>query len=221
MQWGRIKMSIIPKDILERMKYQKIWTEECPVHYDRLRYLNLNYIDFDNKSCTNGQMIVLDVIADAITNIFKQLEEIKFPIEKIRTIEWYEGSDEKSMADNNSSAFNFRKIVGQKTYSLHSYGLAVDINPVQNPYLVIKNGRKIISPKNGKGFVNRQPVRFGMIDEEVVKIFKSNGIFGWGGNWEALKDWQHFEIPRKYAEEIIKLNYKEGKKYFSDLLHSF
>lgn len=211
-------MTQIPNDIIERMKKYNIWTENCPVPISRLQFLNIQYFDFENQLNSDGTIIVLDVIADQVKKIFQKLLEIKFPISKISTIDNYQGNDEKSMADNNSSAFNFRNIIDSNKYSIHSYGLAIDINPVQNPYIInTKKGIKIY-PSEGYKYVDREKYAKGMITPEVVEIFYQHKLIGWGGNWQGGKDWHHFEVPRLHAEKIIKLNYRDGLEYLSAFL---
>lgn len=218
MQWVREKfMTQIPKDIIERMIKYNIWNEDCPVPLERLQYLKIDYIDFNGRMRSDGEIIVLDVIADKVEKIFAALLKKKFPLAQIQTIDHYKGDDEKSMEDNNSSAFNCRKIMGQNIYSIHSYGLAIDINPVQNPYMVKLQGAVKIFPASGKEYVDRSKLREGMVSDNEVEIFRENKLIGWGGNWQSIKDWQHFEVSREHAEEIIGLSYREGCAYLEAL----
>lgn len=145
---------------------------------------------FDDKEHV-GQIILNKEVADDIIEIFKELYDAKFPIDKIRIIDEYDAIDELSMSDNNSSSFCFREVVGSKgKLSKHSYGIAIDINPIQNPY--IKND--IVLPESGKEYLDRTHIRKGMIVEGDVcyNAFKKRG-WTWGGDWNSLKDYQHFE----------------------------
>ena len=100
------------------------------------------------------------------------------------------------MEDNNTSCFNYRKILNTDKYSKHSYGLAVDINPLYNPYLVKENDQVKIYPKNSISFVHRNKNFNYKIDKNDLcyKLFIQNG-FIWGGNWKN-PDYQHFEIEK-------------------------
>ena len=126
----------IPKDTASSMRAKNIWNEACPVTLEKLRLLKLTHYDFAGNLCA-GEMIVHEKIAEITISIFKELLTLKFPIEKIRLIDHYDGNDELSMADNNSSCFNYRMIAGSEIVSMHACGLAIDINPVQNPYIII------------------------------------------------------------------------------------
>lgn len=166
------------------------WKENAPVKLEDLAYITVTYWGFDDKEHI-GEMIVHKKLAHEVTDIFKELYEGKFPIEKIRLIDEYDAKDELSMADNNTSAFCSREVTGQKgVFSNHSYGIAIDINPVQNPY--IKG--EIVLPKEGNTYLDRSHVRKGMIIKGDVcyNAFKSRG-WTWGGEWKSLKDYQHFE----------------------------
>lgn len=210
-------MAQIPKEIVERMIKYNVWNKDCPVPLERLQYLKINYLDFDGRLNSDGEIIVLDVIADKVEKIFAALLEQKFPLAKIRTIDHYEGDDEKSMEDNNSSAFNCRLIMGKNICSIHSYGLAIDINPVQNPYMVQLQDAVKICPARGKQYIDRSELSLGMVGEREVEIFRQNKLIGWGGDWQSLKDWQHFEVPREHAEKIIGSSYHEGREYLEAL----
>lgn len=126
-------------------------------------------------------------IALNLKEIFNELLELKFPIEKVIPLVKYNWSDDKSMEDNNSSAFNYRVIYGTDRLSNHSYGRAIDINPKLNPYIPV-DGNTF-----PKGATYNPNIPGTIIDNsEIIKAFISRG-FEWGGNWTSLKDWQHFE----------------------------
>lgn len=179
----------LSKEVISRIEGVS-WKNEAPVKLDDLSYVKVLYWGFDDKKHT-GELIVHKKVAEEITQIFKELYEAKFAIEKMRLIDEYEANDDLSMADNNTSAFCFREVTGKKgTLSKHSYGIAIDINPVQNPY--VKGDR--ISPEAGKEYIDRKNVRKGMIvkDDICYKAFKERGWI-WGGEWKTLKDYQHFQ----------------------------
>jgi len=166
------------------------WKKEAPVGLEDLSHVKILYWGFDEEEHM-GELIVHNKVSEEIVQIFKELYEAKFPIEKIKLIDEYNASDDLSMEDNNTSAFCFREVAGKKgTLSKHSYGIAIDINPVQNPY--IKDGR--VSPKAGQDYKDRDNIRKGMIvkDDICYKAFKERGWI-WGGEWKTLKDYQHFE----------------------------
>jgi len=150
-----------------------------------LELVTVTYYGFDDK-LHQGQLIVHKNVAPEIKEIFDEIRKIKFPIEKVIPLARYNWSDDESMKDNNTSAFNHRYISGTRILSMHAKGLAIDINPEQNPY--IKND--VISPPDAE----YNPEVKGTItaNSKIVKLFKSKG-WTWGGNWTSLKDYQHFQ----------------------------
>ncbi|MCP4698757.1 MAG: hypothetical protein GY862_18185 [Gammaproteobacteria bacterium] len=134
----------------QKMRLNGVWKQNCPVSIKDLARLTLTHWGFDGKP-HQGELVVHKKLARDFLDIFERLYAAKFPIEKMRLIEYYEGNDEKSMADNNTSAFNCREITGRSgTFSQHSYGTAIDINPLQNPYLTPKSSAlKKIGRKTG------------------------------------------------------------------------
>jgi len=150
-----------------------------------LTLVNVFYYGFDEK-LHHGQLVVHKEVAEDVKEIFEIIRQIHFPIEKVVPICEYKWSDEKSMQDNNSSGFNYRFISGSKILSKHASGLAIDINPKQNPY--IKNG--ITSPAGSVYDIDAE----GTItsDSPIVAEFKKRG-WTWGGDWKSLKDYQHFQ----------------------------
>lgn len=149
--------------------------------------LNVKHYDFNNKIQT-GKIICNKDIASDLLYIFEQLYKNKYQIEKINIIDNYDFDDIKSMENNNTSCFNFRKIKGTNEYSKHAYGLALDINPLYNPYYVNEN---TILPN--KKYINRELPFKHKIDENDLcyKLFIERD-FVWGGNWK-YPDYQHFE----------------------------
>lgn len=156
---------------------------------DNLSIVDVYYYGFDDK-LHKGQLIVhKDAVLDII-EIFEFIRESRFPIEKVIPISKYDWSDEKSMEDNNTSAFNYRFISGTRVISNHALGLAIDINPRLNPY--IKNGKSL--PKD----CIYDSTKAGTITDgsQLVKEFNERG-WNWGGHWKSLKDYQHFEKKLK------------------------
>ncbi len=183
----------INDEVAARIK-GKSYAEDAEIPLSDLRYCHVMHYGFDNN-VHEGELIVNLAIADDVIDIFKELFKIEYPIEKIRLIDEYDASDEASMSDNNSSAFNYRFISGTTTLSNHALGLAIDINPRYNPYVYTnKKGETVVEPANGQPYVNRSSTAryFIQKNDEIYCIFLSHG-FTWGGDWETKKDYQHFE----------------------------
>lgn len=192
------KYSMLSSDIVEKIVGVS-WKENSPVKLEELSYINVTYWGFDGNEYV-GEMIVHNKLAKEIMEIFEELYDEKFPIEKIKLIDEYSANDELSMEDNNTSAFCSREVTGKEgVFSNHSYGIAIDINPIQNPYV----RGDIVLPEEGDSFLDRNNIRKGMIIKGDVcyNAFKSRG-WTWGGEWNSLKDYQHFEkeveiLPKK------------------------
>ena len=179
----------IPEAVAATMK-QYSWHEGCPLGLEGLAYLKLSYWGMDGAP-HQGELIVDKDLVEDVLAIFRELYDARFPIDKLRLIDAYQGSDDLSMADNNSSAFNCRFMTGSTTtYSKHSYGRAIDLNPLTNPYV----SKKEVQPPAGKAFVDRTQKKPGLIVERdlVYKAFTGRG-WVWGGGWKSIKDYQHFE----------------------------
>lgn len=178
----------LPADVRMRMTGVS-WRSGCPVGLDALSYLELPHWGFDG-AIHRGELVVATTVATGVLGVFRALYDARFPIEKIRLVDEYGADDDLSMADNNTSAFNCRRTTGGTSWSQHSYGTAIDINPVQNPY--ISSGGTVLPPA-AEAYVDRSDVRRGMIVDPgpVVAAFDALG-WGWGGRWTSLKDYQHF-----------------------------
>jgi hypothetical protein len=186
-------VSTVPEDYRDRM-IGVSWKPGCPVPIDDLRIIDMSYWGFDGSVHDGGRLMVHKDVADEVVAAFGDMFAAEFPIRRMELIEEYGGSDDASMAADNTSAFNCRPITGSPgRYSIHSYGKAIDINTVENPYV---NGDTVLPPA-GAEYLDRTDVRPGMIvkNDPVVKAFKKRG-FDWGGNWHSLKDYQHFEAKK-------------------------
>ncbi|MEO9322198.1 CapA family protein [Nocardioides sp. C4-1] len=168
----------------------------CPVPLADLRHLSLTHVGFDGGSYQGRMIVHADVAADVV-EVFAALHRARFPIERMRLVDAYGGDDDRSMAANNTSGYNCRTVAGQSTFSDHAYGRAVDINPVQNPY-VLEGGD--VLPPSGRRFVavDRSPgarLGRGVIGEDdvVTRTFDRLG-WTWGGAWRS-PDFQHFSRP--------------------------
>jgi len=151
----------------------------------QLSLLEVEYFSFDNK-LHRGQILINKKVIKDIQEIFQFIKSSKFPIGKVIPIVKYAWSDETSMLDNNTSAFNYRLVDGNKVLSLHAYGLAIDINPMQNPF--IKNGKR--TPATAK--YDEKTASTITRNSDLVKEFKKRGWM-WGGLWRSRRDYQHFE----------------------------
>lgn len=172
-----------------RMRYS--YHSGCPVGLRDLRYLTMSYIGWDGAS-HSGEMVVRSSVVTAVANAFNRMYDDRFPIRRMRLVDDYQGSDDASMADDNTSAFNCRAASGGSGWSMHAYGQAVDINPVENPY--VHAGR--VDPPNGRAYATRSPARKGMVNRGVVGDFRVHH-WGWGGYFTNTKDWQHFSSNGK------------------------
>ena len=169
------------------------YPQNAQIGRDELRYLRVLHTGFDGKTHI-GELVVNQKIADDVLEIMKELYENHYPIEKMLLIDEYGADDETSMSDNNTSAFNYRTIAGTNRLSKHGQGLAVDINPRYNPCVRTKNGITTVEPQNGSTYVDRNADFSYKITEGdlCLQLFSEYG-FTWGGSWNSVKDYQHFE----------------------------
>lgn len=163
------------------------WHPGCPVPLSDLSYLRISYLGFDHRPHL-GELVVATVVAPQIISAFHALFDSRYPIRQMRLVDDFGGSDDRSMAADNTSGFNCRASTGGSTFSQHSYGAAVDLNPVENPYV----GDGVVLPPAGSAYVDR-PDEPGVIHDgdDVVRAFASIG-WGWGGDWSSPQDFQHF-----------------------------
>lgn len=174
--------------------YGKSFKHNCNIKRDELRYLHLLHYTIDG-SIKLGEMICHKDVAKDLINIFRQLYEAKYPIERIQLIDDYNADDITSMNHNNTTCFNYRAVAGSKKLSNHSMGKAVDINPLYNPYVKRRaDGSYKISPETGRKYADRSRNFKYKIDKDdlAYRLFTKYG-FRWGGNYRSLKDYQHFE----------------------------
>ena len=165
------------------------WRPGCPVALEDLRLVTVAHWDFDGEPEV-GEIVVHRDYADDVVGVFRSLYDSRFPLQQMRLIDEFGGDDDRSMAANNTSGFNCRRATGSTRWSEHAYGRAIDINPVQNPY-VTRAGN--VLPPEGSAHVSRDPGTSGLItaDGPVVQAFSAVG-WGWGGHWTSSKDYQHF-----------------------------
>lgn len=180
--------------IFSRMQ-GKSYKQNCTVPRTTLRYLRVLHRNIDGKTQL-GEIVCNQAIASDLLDIFRQLYQANYKIERITLIDNYEADDERSMTANNTSSFNFRVVSGTTKLSKHAQGLAIDINPLYNPYVHLNNGK--VEPANGKPYANNRtanrqiPVPFINTSDLCYRLFIQHG-FRWGGAWRTVKDYQHFE----------------------------
>lgn len=209
---------------INSLKVTGVWKEGCPFSPDRLRVLNVSYWNFDENPQSDGQIMVFDAVAEPVLNIFEALYHQRFPLAKVHLIDLYQGSDEASMDDNNTSCFNWRLMVGGAIPSLHGYGMAIDINPIQNPFIQFPEetpGVATFSPAAGISYANRLENRPGKssrkgMAEQVIDIFRAHGFSEWGGHWDDPIDYHHFQVPRALAEQLIALDPVAAEQKFKE-----
>lgn len=187
-------ISPITPQIKKRMIEGNSWRKGCPVSFEDLRYLRVKHIDFSGVEMV-GEIIVHKEVSVEVTEIFKALYHKGYPIHKMKLVSDYKGNDWKSIESDNTSAFNCRSATGSKKWSKHSYGKAIDINPLENPYISRKG---YISHKASATYRKREHKNSTYADKAIllnndkaVEIFKKYG-WKWGGDWSGVKDYQHF-----------------------------
>jgi D-alanyl-D-alanine carboxypeptidase len=184
-------VSRIDPGLEERMRFSH--RASCPVPLDRLRHLTVTHVRFDGRPAT-GELVVHEDHADALVGVFRELYDAGWPIRRMRLVDDYRGDDDLSMAADNTSAYNCRRVAGTDRWSDHAYGRAIDLNPVENPYVT---GSSFVPPEGARfARLDRSAdadVPRGVIraDDVVVRAFARIG-WEWGGYWSSAKDYQHF-----------------------------
>jgi hypothetical protein len=173
--------------VRERLRYS--WRRGCPVGPVELRLLLLDYWGFDGR-VHRGELIVHRDHARRVLGVFGKLFTARYPIQRLRLVDAYRADDDRSMAANNTSGFNCRRVSGSSSWSEHAFGRAVDLNPLRNPY-VTRAGR--VSPPAGRPYANRARRATGMLHggDTFVRAFAAAG-WRWGGDWSGSRDYQHF-----------------------------
>jgi hypothetical protein len=166
------------------------WHVGCPVGPAELRRVRITFWGFDGRA-HSGALVVNRAVVSDVTTVFRRLYRARFPLRRVRPIDAYRAKDERSLAADNTAAFNCRYAVapGPRRWSVHAYGEAIDVDPVENPYL--EGGR--VHPRAGRRFLDRSRVRPGMAvpGGVLVSAFASVG-WKWGGRWTGSPDYQHF-----------------------------
>ena len=187
-------ISKITPTIKAKMLKGNSYRKGCPIKLKDLRYLRVTHKGFNNKN-KKGELIVHKSVAKSMVNIFRELYHINYPIHKMKLVSHYRGKDWVSIEADNTSAFNCRNVGGTHRWSRHSYGKAIDINPIENPYV---SRRGYISHKASLKYKKRRHKKNTLADRAVIlrsdrafKIFKKYG-WQWGGDFKGEKDYQHF-----------------------------
>jgi hypothetical protein len=157
----------------------------CPVGPSQLRTVFVSHWGFDGKPRV-GRVVVAKRLAPKVLAVFRMLWEAKFPIRRLQPVSAYRGSDDASMAADNTSGFNCRFVGGTSRWSMHAYGEAIDVNPVENPYV----RGSTVSPPAGRAYLDRSRYRPGMAVRGgvLVRAFAAAG-WRWGA---SFGDYQHF-----------------------------
>jgi hypothetical protein len=167
------------------------WRPDCPVEPERLRRVDVDYLGFDGQT-HRGQLVVHEDLVTDVIAIFEQLHALGYPVDKMRTVDHYsDADDELSMEDNNTSAFNCRRVPGSDEWSPHAYGRAIDLNPLINPCLYASG---YFEPQNAAAYLDRSRTDPGFLHtgDSAVLAFTARG-WRWGGEWKGPLDYQHFE----------------------------
>ena len=179
--------------VFQRMQ-GKSYKKECTVARSELRYLRLSHYDKEGREHV-GELVCNKQIANDLKEIFQELYKPKYPIERMQLIDDFDADDERSMRANNTSCFNFRSIAGSSKLSKHSTGMAIDINPLYNPYVKRrKDGTTFVQPATATKYADRSKACPYKIERGDLchRLFIEHG-FRWGGAWASQKDYQHFE----------------------------
>lgn len=160
----------------------------CPVPVSDLRLVTVTHRSEDGRTA-QGEIVVHADVAPAVVDIFRALYDAAFPLTRVATVEEFGGDDDRVMAANVTSGYNCRQKTGGSTFSAHAYGRAIDVNPIQNPYV---RGDEVLPPA-GRAFLDRSDVRPGMVlaGDAVVRAFSAAG-WKWGGDFRSFRDYQHF-----------------------------
>jgi D-alanyl-D-alanine carboxypeptidase-like protein len=191
----------LPQPVQTQLKAAGVWHRGCPVGLSDLRLLTVSHRDFRGRTRT-GQLVVNKSATAPLRRVFRRLYALRFPIRHLTLADAYAPEAQRPNDGDISGSFECRQAVpspctggrGTGTWSMHAFGLAVDINPVENPYV----GPWGVSPPNGKTFVRRKPLRRGMLSfhDRAWWAFHAIG-WEWGGSWSWPRDYQHFSATNR------------------------
>jgi hypothetical protein len=184
----RASVRSLSPELADRMRGVS-WRPGCPVPLRDLRAVSVSHRGFDGRT-RQGLLIAHADAAPPLVRVFRRLYDARFPIRRLVPVDAYGGSDFRSIEADNTSAFNCRRVDGTTRWSRHAYGRAIDVNPIENPYVTAAG---TTSHPASEPFLRRRPARAGMAVEGgvLVRAFDAEG-WGWGGRWSGVKDYQHF-----------------------------
>ena len=221
------RISEVDAPMCQTLREMDVLHKSAPVSCAQLRTVHFSYLGFDGKVHDDGVVMVMAALADHVQAIFATLLQRKFVLAGAQLMQHFRGDDLAAMHANNTSAFNDRALTNGSAPSLHAYGAAIDINPVQNPFVQFEEaGKAIYLPPAGSTYANRlalrpgKSVRKGMA-EEVVDIFANHGFLIWGGDWDAPIDYQHFQISRPLAKKLAALPVAQAQGVFDDYVKNY
>lgn len=206
--------------LCDDMRSHNVMNPVSPLSCERLRLVAFPYVGFDDRVHGDGEIIVMDAAAEYVLRIFARLREMRFPIAKVRLMNHYNGNDSASTRDNNTSSFNARKSTGGSSLSMHAYGLAIDLNPIQNPYATRSDSGLRYMPHPGAAYANRSDIRPGMA-ESVIDVFADQGFLVWGGYWRNPIDYQHFQVGRSMAARLAALPPAQAQAAFRQYVERY
>lgn len=180
-------------EIKQRITGLSYPTGDCQVKYEDLSYVHILYVDF-NDEIKEGELICANNLAQDFVEIFTELYNAGYQLQEVSLVDKYGADDDASCEANNTSAFNYRVVAGSTKLSKHSYGRAIDVNPMINPYVTFKTGAPATKLACSQPYIDRSVDFPHKIDENDLcyTLFKAHG-FTWGGDWNSVKDYQHFE----------------------------
>lgn len=184
------RATVVPLTVAERSAMTpSAWRPGCPVPLADLRAVRATHLGFDGRART-GVLVVHRDVAPRVVAVLRRLYALRFPIRRMEPIERYGGSDSRSIEADNTSAFNCRRVEGTSRWSEHAYGRAIDVNPIENPYI---SRAGTTEHPTSRPYLDRTRRRPGVIlpGDAVVHAFAAEG-FGWGGLWSSARDTQHF-----------------------------
>jgi hypothetical protein len=185
---GRFRSAVGPIDPAVRARMGATWSPGCPVRLADLRYVTVSFRGFDGRAHT-GELVVHRRVAGQVVSVFARLYRAAFPIEEMRLVTTADLEAHPTGDGNNTAAFVCRAARNQRRWSAHAYGLAVDVNPFQNPY---RRG-DLVLPELASAYLDRGRARPGMIrpGDVVTGAFAAIG-WTWGGTWRSPTDLMHF-----------------------------
>lgn len=167
------------------------WRPGCPVPLEQLRLVHVRHWDFEGR-IRAGVLIVRDTVAEGVVSVMRRLFELRYPIRRMQLVDDFGADDFRSIEADNTSAFNCRAATGSTAWSQHAFGQAIDLNPIENPYVSTQGTS---AHPASSAYLERSRDLPGMVHagDEITAAFASIG-WGWGGTWGGPWDYQHFSL---------------------------